>query len=340
MLGMPIVHFMIVGDMGSALLSRIETLKGTFWASHTFPILAFGILFSVFILKREITELKSAGYILLFGVVLFVAILGVKLVIDGTSDISFEEVQKPQWGIELIANVPTIFLSYAFQCAFFPAYQALKNKNDAKGIKLTVYAFVFVVTVYLAVSIEALLKYGRELKEDVLENVSKEHGVLPYILDGIFLIIVSITTPVVFFVGKESLLIIFDELLRRSYSEAPRAIIDTSFVLVSNYSHRGDRRNNMELLTHEGKQYLTLNPCVFYFISIAAYVGVVCAACFVHNIKFIFGLIGSTAGSFMIFVLPSAFYLRAATIEKVNVSVLRKAVAWLYMLSGTLVFLV
>lgn len=62
---------------------------------------------------------------------------------EGTQDFNFSEISKPKFNINMLANVPTLFISYGFQSAFFPAYSSLKTKTDANGIKATVMSFVF-----------------------------------------------------------------------------------------------------------------------------------------------------------------------------------------------------
>lgn len=63
--GMPIVYFMIVGDIGNGLLEHFESIKGKFWSSRQFSILVVAVLLFYFAVKKEIQELKGAGFILL-----------------------------------------------------------------------------------------------------------------------------------------------------------------------------------------------------------------------------------------------------------------------------------
>ena len=61
--------------------------------------------------------------------------------------------------------------------------------------------------------------YGEDVKSNLLLNVSEEHSVLPTILQFLFIAIAVVHIPLIFFAGKEAVLIIFDEITRKSYSQ-------------------------------------------------------------------------------------------------------------------------
>ena len=55
----------------------------------------------------------------------FVIILFIKLVTGTKADTSEIDFVKPEFSMTLLANIPTIFLAYAFQTAFFPVFESL-----------------------------------------------------------------------------------------------------------------------------------------------------------------------------------------------------------------------
>jgi hypothetical protein len=59
------VYFKIFGEASSSLLAHIEKIKGTFWASKTFLQMLLGVVLLGFAVKKQIAELKAAGFILL-----------------------------------------------------------------------------------------------------------------------------------------------------------------------------------------------------------------------------------------------------------------------------------
>lgn len=120
----------------------------------------------------------------------------------------------------MLANIPTILLSYAFQSAFFPAFESLSNKTDKKGLLASGLSMGFCFVIYMSISIISVLAFGTEIKSDVLLNLGVYSDFLTIILMIMFMIIAAMHIPIVFFVGKDSLLIIIDELVRRSTSES------------------------------------------------------------------------------------------------------------------------
>jgi len=333
--GMPIVYFMIIGDIGQGLLGKISGTDGTVWGSKQFPILVVALLLFYFAIKKEIQELKSAGFVLLSGVILFIIAMIILVLTKGTSDsYNFTVISKPKFSIKMVANIPTIFLAYGFQSAFFPAYSSLKNKTDANGMKATIASFTFCAVVYVAISIVALLKFGTELEGNVLNNVSHLDGWLSIVIDFVFLIIAMMHIPIVLFVGKEAFLIIIDEATRRSYSQKPRMTIDQAYNLRDSHVLRKDE------LDSEGKAYLNMNPLVFYGVSVGLYCVIVTAACLLKDITLVFGIIGSIAASYLIFLAPSQFYLRSIQLEEAEVPFGRKLAAWVFMILGFIIMFV
>lgn len=117
-----------------------------------------------------------------------------------------------------MANVPTILVAYAFQTAFFPVYESLKEKNDKSGIIVAMSASLFCFFIYVVIALVALYMYGSEVKGNILEDVDLVGGALSTVLQVIFLLISAMHIPIVFFVGKEAVLIIVDEAMRKSIS--------------------------------------------------------------------------------------------------------------------------
>jgi len=56
---------------------------------------------------------------------------------------------------------------------------------------------------------------------------------------------------------------------------------------------------------------------IYYSVSIPLYIIVVFLACVLPDIGIVFGIIGSTAVSFIIFVGPAGYFLKGASLEGV-----------------------
>lgn len=331
--GIPIAYFIIVGSIGSGLLGKIDQLKDTFWSSRQFPILVIAASLFFFVIKREIQELKSASLILFCGVILFMIALIVLLITEGTGNFDFKDLSEPKFDLNMVAVVPTILFVYGFQAAFFPAFQSLKEKTNSNGIKATIGAFIFSMIMYIAISVLSLLKFGDDCQGDILENVNDLSGPIPMIINIIFLMIVMMQVPIKVFVGKEAILIMIDEFMRKSYSKKPRKIMDnSSYCLKSDFKSK-----NKKSVDKEGKEYLTMNPIIFYTVSILLYVLIVFLSCILTNITIVFGVVGALTDTIIIFIAPPVFYLMSLKIEGVDGSIIKKVCAWAFFFLGFIV---
>lgn len=111
--------------------------------------------------------------------------------------------------------MPTLFLAYGFHATYYPVYNQLKEKTDANGMKATVYSISICFVIYVTVGIVGVVAFGSNLKNDIMENISNQEGKnwLNYVLMFMFMMIAAMHIPIVFYIGKESVLIIFDEIM-------------------------------------------------------------------------------------------------------------------------------
>lgn len=122
-------------------------------------------------------------------------------------------------------SVSTTFVAFSFANNLFPIYSSLKVKTPENMIKVTKYSMGIVLSIYTFLAITALFLFGRGvgLETNVLKNVNFEIKIDPSrwecnVLQVLFLIVLAAHIPFVFFSGKEGLMIIIDEIARRSVS--------------------------------------------------------------------------------------------------------------------------
>lgn len=299
--GFPIVYFKIFGESSSSLLNNIGALKGTFWASKEFMQLVCGVVCFFFIIKKELNELKSAGFILLAGVCLFVLFLFIRLCQGKGEDISDYNMSEINFDIKLLANIPTLMLSYGFQSAFFPAYNSLKVKNDRNAMKAVLGSFTICFTIYMSIILVSLFTYGNTIDENILTNVGKSSDTFSIILQIIFLVIATMHIPIVYFVGKENVLIIVDELVRRTYSGGNG--------LRESMAH-GDETPQVSYNEDDHNAYITMNPILYYSITIGIYLLIILLSIVVKSLVLLLGVIGSTGSMYIIYIGPASFFLK------------------------------
>ena len=78
---------------------------------------------------------------------------------------------------------------------------------------------IFVFVVYTIITAMAIFQFGGSTNGDLLLNFKQENTVISNIMCFIFMIIAATHTPFVFFVGKEALLIMIDEVKNNSISK-------------------------------------------------------------------------------------------------------------------------
>ena len=95
----------------------------------------------------------------------------------------------------------------------------MKNKTPKNGLISAFIALLMCSAIYLIVGIIGILCFGDNIQSDVLQNISENKDALSLILMSLFIVIAAMHIPIVFFIGKECVLIIVDEIMRKSTSE-------------------------------------------------------------------------------------------------------------------------
>ena len=94
----------------------------------------------------------------------------------------------------------------------FPVYNSLgSDKSTAKVMKAVSIGSGLGSVIYVIMGILSIYTFGEGLMISVLDNLNKVDNAYSYTIRIAFLIVLACHIPYVFFPGKESLLIIFDE---------------------------------------------------------------------------------------------------------------------------------
>jgi len=79
--------------------------------------------------------------------------------------------------------------------------------------------------IYVSLGILAIYMFGSQLSDSILDNLDEMTSATSYIIRVMFLIVLTCHIPYVFYSGKESLLIIVDEIRFKSMTHALELVL-------------------------------------------------------------------------------------------------------------------
>lgn len=118
-------------------------------------------------------------------------------------------------------------VAFSFTINLFPIYSGLKKKTNQNCQYVVNLAIGTVFFIYLLLSISCCLLFGETVTAkdaNVILNINEEYKIdrkrwESFILRVLFMVVLACHIPFVFFSGKEAMLIIVDEINRRSISK-------------------------------------------------------------------------------------------------------------------------
>ena len=125
----------------------------------------------------------------------------------------------------MLKGLSIILVSYSCQQNLFPIFSELAVKTNTECTKAFSLATGMVGSLYVVLAILSIYMFGSGVHSSILEDVALEceGDECPWesiVLRFLFLIVVACHIPFIFFSGKEGVLIIIDEISRRSISKA------------------------------------------------------------------------------------------------------------------------
>lgn len=237
--------------MSKELIDRAygsESFLSSRWITQS----ALAVIMIWLVLKKEVRQLTYASLVLFFAILIFMFLLFLHYLTSDPSPDQKEDLLNTTFDLKFLASYPTIPSIYSLNPSFFTVFGSLRNKSKKNGLITGTIAAISLFLIYITVPLLAFGLYGHDVKKNLLVNISKESGVLPTILQFLFLAIAIVHIPVVFFIGKEAVLIIFDEITRRSYSRPPRKVLvdthenekNTEKHQSSEHDHRIENQNS------------------------------------------------------------------------------------------------
>ena len=219
-LGYPIIFFIVFGDVSGGLIEKVNTSGISFWSSRWLTHIALAVVMFYLVLKKEIHQLKYASFSLICLIVSFIVLYFINYLVSNSDPQPSADLAYTKVGLKFFAYLPTIITSYSIHPSFFTAFLSLKDKTNKNGTIAGISAIVTLFWFYIATPLLTFGIYGANVKTNMLKNIANDSGIIPTIQLFLYLIIAVVHIPIIFFIGKEAVLIVFDEITRKSYSKS------------------------------------------------------------------------------------------------------------------------
>ena len=253
-LGYPIIFFIVFGDVSGGLIDKVNTSGISFWSSRWLTHTFLAVVMIYLVLKKEIHQLKYASFALLCLIIAFVVLYFINYLISDPHPNPPADLTYTKVGLKFFAFLPTVPTSYSIHPSFFTAFMSLKDKTNKNGTKAGTLAIITLFIFYIVTPLITFGLYGASVKTNMLKNVAGDSGVIPTIQLFLYMVIAVVHIPIIFFIGKEAVLIIFDEITRKSYSrgKANTSIANMPYVQhESIHDHHDDHEHHETHDHHE-----------------------------------------------------------------------------------------
>ena len=203
----------------------ISLIGGSYAADHilkhkAFYVSALCLLISPIVVRKKISELKFSTYVLFCGVLFLTVLLTCLLIVNGSYSTRIEEgtgVIEPaaaaapgsahaakQGSFEGIVDSLNIAVaSQGFVIALFPIYSSMSRPARKQVMTSVTIALLFTMSTYTYLSCVSIGYFGQDnIDPSIFNNIKKEDGIFPILLQCLFLLIFFCNIPFVFFAGK------------------------------------------------------------------------------------------------------------------------------------------
>lgn len=364
-LGYPIIFMIVFGDVSGALIKKAHGSE-SYWSSRWFTHPLLGFLLVYLVIQKDISKLKVAGLFILSFITVFLILFFIHYLVAEPQPEKEVDHAHSHFGVVFIGSLPTFITVYTFQTTLFPAFATLKVKTKKNGQLADFCGRIIAFLVYNISPLLAFAIFGKKVEKNMLKSISKEEGALPIILMFVFLVIAVMHIPLIFYTGKEAVLIMIEEIRHGSYSQRNwwkqhhaniEAIAEAKARSAISVHPNNDSEHRvypsapgsvtssesglMETPTPPPtnmKAYLNMGAGWYYGVTLFLFFMVTIISIVVGDVSVFFGIIGSLTGCFCSFFGPGSFYVFAH--YKTNTPRVTKcqkvlfALAWVYFVGG------
>ena len=336
-MGICIVYLRIFGEVFQTIFQSFVSKNSWFMTNwHNFFFILIGsIIMFFFIFIKNISSLKKVSYlgviaVLVFTILMVVLLLYKTIASELDSDVSWRFLFPDCTFPEAFHAAPTVFLAFLFQFNVFPIYYSLKNRGMRSMFRATKIGVTLSLIIFLVVGIIGFLLYGfydnydDDNYKEVYGEPNNDTATYDTILDklnddmilykgyNVFVVIVIIIICVAFVITCLASFPILFLSLRVNYVnslEVCRRAKDTD-----------SQHVQITQGSYEKRKHTTMSRKALIIVTIVLYLFMVAIAILIYNIKTMFHIIGTIAGTFIAFILPNIFYIRIVKMSGKNYS--------------------
>lgn len=323
-IGIPIAYFIILSDAVTPIIRYHYPELHNMLEIRTMVVLTTGVLLFIFWVKRDLHDLRIISIISWFWAVIFCINLAASCFLtDPENEEPISSFISHRSTADYFKAAPNFIIAYCFQPSFLIVYRSLNNRSDNNAMLVTRWIFLLSTCFYILASTLSLVIYGSNIKSDLLLNITEDdENSTRYISSTLFLVIAASHIPVIFFVGKESLLTIYWEYRYSTLSEDRHLTRDNSSGEEHNFGG-GCKNVNISSNLH-WKEY--------YPLIVFLYLVVIILAIFIHDLGKILSFVGASWATVIGYIFPSVFFLK---LQDGNAQIHIKVLAFIVLTFGT-----
>ena len=337
-MGMCICYLRIFGEVSQTIFQSFiskDSYFSTNWHNHFYILIGAVILF-FFIFIKNISALKKVSYLgviaaLLFAVLLAVLLLYKTIANELDSNISWKFLFPDCTFPEAFQAAPTVFLAFLFQFNVFPIYYSLQHRGSRAMFRATKIGIFFSLIIFLIIGIVGFLLYGFYDNYDddnyyeVYGKKNNDTATYDTILD-------KLNDDMILYKGYNLFVVIIIIIICVSFIITCIASFPILFLsLRANYVNSLEvckrAKDNSDVQSvqifqgqHQKRKYTIIDQKMLILVTVVLYLFMVAIAILIYNLKTMFHIIGTIAGTFIAFIFPNIFYIRIVKMSGRNYS--------------------
>ncbi|CDW91063.1 UNKNOWN [Stylonychia lemnae] len=316
--------------------------------SKVFYVFLLFLILLPFVIKKSIKDLNIAGKFLFFGLTSLIVLLFAKINFKEQFSSPSDKVLEPYKQGSLADSVFIVLTAYGFMMSFFSIFSQLQVKKNSNAQKSLFLGMITCFVIFMALSVQAVTIYGENLQPNLFDNIQVETNIPSLIMRVLFLPIFVFNAPFVFLAGKESLLMLIEDLTSDFISNSIKNRLEylrnkKSYTLIA-----GDMNESSFINANDDDQDKLANPRVnisdrvsnkiYYSAVIILFTFQMFLAYMIDDITIIIGFFTAIAESSVNFILPGLFFILSSRMTHKKINILTLIGSYFYVILGVSLF--